>query len=214
MKAPACSIAVQMPDENAIPALVLASQSRYRRELLERLRIPFSWEKPQLDEEAVKSALLADGTKPQDLAQKLAHAKAASLAQSRPDVWVLASDQLLSFQGEILGKNPTRDTAISCLTKLSGQSHELITAWTLLKGPNEICSGVHISRIRMRQLSAPEIERYVDHEQPFDSAGSYKMESLGISLVDAIDTTDFTAIIGLPLIELTRHLRQIGFNVP
>ena len=206
-----------MKSINATSKLILASQSRYRKELLERLKLPFTCQSPLLNEDALKIELLKNGTEPGPLALRLAVAKAESVARYEPGAWVLGSDQLLDLDGEILGKAPTRTEAIAQITKLAGRAHDLVTAWTLIKKDSdktEAHSSIHISKIHLRKLSTQEISRYVDLEKPFDCAGSYKMESLGIALVESIETTDFTSIIGLPLLEVSRLLRQIGFNVP
>jgi septum formation protein len=195
----------------ATSTLLLASESPYRRELLGRLKIPFSSERPAMDEEALKKTL--GPLAPSELAQKLALAKARSLSKSHPDQWILGSDQILCLGTQTFGKSHSREGAIQQLESLSGKTHELLTAWALVCGDQEKI-GLHRSRIVMRKLSSIEIERYVDLERPFDCAGSYKMESLGISLVESIETSDFTSIVGLPLLELSRHLREIGFNVP
>jgi septum formation protein len=210
---------LSMPTITATSSLILASQSRYRRELLERLKIPFSCQSPFINETELKDQFWARSKNPHALALSLAIAKAESVATLHPDSWVLGSDQLLSLDGEILGKAPSRREAIEQLTKLSGRRHDLITAWALMKcgkpsSDPKLHSSVHVSSIELRHLRPDEIERYVDLEKPFDCAGSYKLESLGISLVESIQSTDFTSIIGLPLLEVSRLLREIGFNIP
>ena len=189
--------------------IVLASSSKYRRELLQRLVPEFRWQSPDVDEESFQYP----GVVPESLATTLAGAKAEAVAKSHPDAVVIGSDQLADLNGEILGKPGSRDAAIVQLTRMSGQSHRLITAVCVID-PESRFDLLHITTLTMRTLSREEIERYVDRDQPLDCAGSYKIECLGISLFDHIETTDFTSIMGLPLIPLGKHLRSLGIHVP
>jgi septum formation protein len=189
--------------------IVLASSSKYRRELLQRLVPEFRWQSPDVDEDS----FLFSGVVPESLAAILAGAKAEAVAKNHPDAVVIGSDQLADLNGEILGKPGSRDAAIAQLTRMSGQSHRLITAVCVI-APESRFDLLHITTLTMRRLSREEIERYVDRDQPIDCAGSYKIECLGISLFDHIETTDFTSIMGLPLIPLGKHLRSLGIQVP
>lgn len=189
--------------------LVLASTSRYRAELLERLGVPFQAVAPDCDEEALKEALPLD-----HLALRLARAKARSLSPRHPDSFVLAGDQIADLDGEILNKPLTRDNAIDQLSRLRGRSHRLWTAM-VLRGPHDDEQAhIDLHTLTMRRLTDEEIARYVDHERPFDCAGSYKIESRGIALFEHIDGADFTAIMGLSLISLTTMLRARSFTLP
>jgi septum formation protein len=189
--------------------LVLASTSVYRRALLERLGIPFRCRTPNCDESAWKSL---DCTH-RELAENLAHAKAASLVFEDPEAAIIGCDQLVSFDGTVLGKPGTTEGAIAQLSALTGKTHELITAMAVIHG-GSVFRHTDVSRLRLRPLSRDSIERYVRAEQPLDCAGSYKLESRGIVLFDRIESGDHTAITGLPLLALVSILAEIGFEIP
>ena len=191
-----------------MPRLVLASTSPYRRELLSRLRIPFDVARPDVDETPV------DGEAPDALALRLAGAKAAAVAIGNADAWVIGSDQVAAFDGRALGKPGDRATAIAQLRAMSGREVVFLTAVALARGDAEPVLHLDTTRVRFRELDGGEIERYVDAEPPFDCAGSFKSEGLGIALFDAIDTADPTALVGLPLIATARLLRRTGFALP
>lgn len=186
--------------------LVLASASKYRRELLSRLGLPFVSMTPLIDEEKEKDPTL----KPLELAEHLAKLKAQSLANSKRVV--IGGDQLVAFNNEILGKAHTAENAIKQLLKMQGQSHQLITA-VCIATENQIIPFTNITTLKMKKLSREQIEHYVKLDNPIDCAGSYKIELHGINLFEKIDTTDFTAIQGLPLIELSQKLNSLGFGV-
>lgn len=193
----------------SVPSIILASTSKYRRELLQRLIPQFECQAPGVDEDAFHTSDVL----PQLLAGILATAKAEVVAASNPDAIVIGSDQLVDLDGEILGKPGTEDGAVKQLMNMSGRSHRLVTAVCVVS-PDVRYDLVHITTLTMRSLSEAEIRRYVKRDQPLDCAGSYKIESLGISLFEHIETTDFTSIMGLPLIPLSRHLRSLGVAVP
>lgn len=191
--------------------LILASTSTHRRSLLERLQIPFRCASPGVDEEAFKTL----GLSPIELAERLARAKADAISDQesgRHNV-VIGSDQLVAFQDQVLGKPGTSARAIEQLLAMSGQEHELITAMVVRLG-DRVVGHTDIARLRFRDLTRLEIERYVAADQPLDCAGAYKIESLGITLFERIECADHTAIVGLPLLQLTRILRDFGFPVP
>jgi len=190
--------------------LVLASTSPYRRVLIERLGIPFEAEAPRCDEEALKRPELS----PRELALMLARAKALSLSSSRPGSYILGSDQLVDLDGKVLGKPHTIEGAIAQLQSMRGRSHQLITAMALVTPSGEVEEHLDVHTLTMRDLSDDSLARYVKRERPLDCAGSYKIESGGITLFERIDGADFTAITGLPLIALTGMLRAHGFVVP
>jgi len=193
---------------NATPRLVLASTSRYRRELLERLRLPFDTRAPGVDESPLP------GETPRQLALRLAAAKAEAVAAREPDAWVIGSDQVAELDGAAMGKPGSRDAAIAQLTAMSGREVVFRTALSLAHGDGRRLDEEDVTTVRFRRLDAGEIARYIDAEAPLDSAGSFKSEGLGIALFDAIESRDPTALVGLPLIATTRLLRKAGFRVP
>jgi septum formation protein len=189
-------------------ALILASTSRYRRELLQRFGLPFDAVAPGVDESP------AAGEAPDALVQRLARGKAVAVAAQRPGAWVIGSDQLASLDGQPLGKPGGRDAAIAQLASMSGRAIVFLTAVCVCREGGPV--PVHLDRttVRFRPLAQGEIERYVDAELPFDCAGSFKSEGLGITLFDTIETVDPTALVGLPLIATARLLREAGFSLP
>lgn len=189
--------------------IVLASTSKYRRELLQRLIPHFECVAPKVDEESYHS----DNRSPAQVAVLLAAAKAEQVAQSLPDAIVIGSDQVVDLDGKILGKPGTADRAVAQLSEMSGRSHRLLTA-VCICSPGQQYELLHVTTLHMRELTRAEIQRYVDRDQPLDCAGSYKIESLGIALFDSIQTTDFTSIMGLPLMPVARQLRAMGIDVP
>jgi len=190
------------------PRLILASTSRYRRELLERLRLPFEAVAPQVDETP------DPGESPAQLARRLAAAKAATVAARHPEAWVIGSDQVAELDGAALGKPGTRDEAVAQLAGMSGRAVVFRTALCLARDGGPRLQEEDITTVHFRQLQPAEIARYVDLEMPLDCAGSFKAEGLGITLFDAIESRDPTALIGLPLIATARLLRQAGFDLP
>ncbi|MGX5671796.1 MAG: septum formation protein Maf [Lysobacteraceae bacterium SCN 69-48] len=192
-----------------MPRLTLASTSRYRRELLERLRLPFDVARPEVDETALP------GESPLALATRLAEAKAQAVAQALgDDGWALGSDQVADLGGKALGKPGGRDAAIAQLRAMSGGVVHFHTALCLAHADGRALAAIDLTEVRFRALADAEIERYVDAEQPFDCAGSFKSEGLGITLFESIDNRDPTALIGLPLIATCALLRQAGFPLP
>ena len=188
--------------------LILASTSRYRRELLERLRLNFSTVAPEVDE----TPLPAEA--PAVLAQRLALAKAQAVARLHPQALVIGSDQVADLQGQCLGKPGDHDKAVTQLRAMRGREVIFQTAVALV-APGLVLQELAQVRVRFRDLADQEIERYLRAEQPYDCAGSAKSEGLGIALLDAIDSDDPTALIGLPLIRTCRLLRQAGWaNLP
>ena len=189
------------------PALILASTSRYRRELLERLRLPFEVLSPDVDETALP------GEAPAALAQRLALAKAHAVALLHPRAVVIGSDQVADVDGQPLGKPGNHDRAVAQLQRLRGRRVVFQTAVAVvcLQPAFEQVSLASVG-VSFRQLSDAEIEHYLRTEQPYDCAGSAKCETLGIALLEAIDSDDPTALIGLPLIRTCQMLRAAGIN--
>lgn len=193
----------------ACPApLILASTSPYRRELLTRLRLPFTVRAPQVDETPLP------GEAPRALAERLALAKAQAVAAEVPDAVVIGSDQVAELDGEPLGKPGTHARAVAQLQRMRGQTVYFHTALAVLGPAGLRLADVAPVEVRFRALADAEIEAYLQAEQPYDCAGSAKSEGLGISLLDAIISDDPTALIGLPLIRTARLLRSAGFALP
>jgi septum formation protein len=186
-----------------VPTLILASTSPYRRALLERLRLPFQVARPEVSEAH------RPGEPPRERALRLALAKAGAVAERHPGAIVIGSDQVAALGNAILDKPGDAATCRRQLRELSARTAHFYTAVAV----GEVAH-VDVTRAAFRALSDAEISRYVDSEQPFDCAGGFKMEGLGISLFDRIETTDPTALIGLPLIWLAAQLRAAGLPTP
>ena len=193
-----------------MPILVLASTSKYRRELLDRLGVPYTAVAPSCDEEALKDPALV----PTALASHLAREKARSVAPAWPDAYILGSDQLVELEGQVLGKPGDAEQAVQQLLRLSGRAHRLITAYALVCPDGSVIEHIDTHELHMRALTPAELSRYVSADQPIDCAGSYMIEARGIALFEGIVGEDFTAIMGLPLIALTSTLRARGFVLP
>jgi len=189
--------------------LILASSSPYRQKVLRRLAVPFRVVAPDVEEAAWKAAISA----PDELAVALARAKARCVWQQAPDAVVIGSDQVAALGSELLDKPGSREATIGQLERLSGRTHDLITAVCVLYGTEERIL-LDRTSLTMRRLSRPEIELYADLDRPFDCAGGYKFEEHGISLFEEVRCTDATAIEGLPLISVARTLREFGFRFP
>ena len=190
------------------PSLVLGSTSRYRRELLARLRLPFDVVAPEVDETPL------EGEAPAALAMRLALAKARAVAALRPDAVVIGSDQVADLAGEPIGKPGTHERAVQQLRRMSGRTVIFQTALAVARASTGF-ERVALApvRVQFRALTDAEIERYLRLEQPYDCAGSAKSETLGIALLEAIESDDPTALVGLPLIRTARLLREAGLDV-
>lgn len=189
--------------------ILLASSSRYRAQLLDRLGLTFNTAKPCCDESAFDAEL------PAELAQRLAHTKARSLLDTHPEAIIIGSDQVAAVRDKHLGKPGTPDAARKQLHAMKGQSVVFYTALCVIGGSaGQTLQGIDQTTVKLRTLSDQEIDRYVDAEMPLDCAGSFKVEKLGISLFESVNSEDPTALIGLPLIMLSQFLRQLGVNVP
>lgn len=189
------------------PLLILASTSRYRRELLERLRLPFEVVAPQVDETPLP------GEQPAALAQRLALAKAHAVALQRPDAVVIGSDQVADLDGEPIGKPGTHERAVVQLQRMRGRRVTFQTAVAVVRA-DRAYARVQLAPVGVsfRALGDAEIEHYLRTEQPYDCAGSAKCETLGIALLTAIDNDDPTALVGLPLIRTCAMLREAGLD--
>jgi len=192
-----------------MPELILASTSPYRRSLLERLGIPFTALPPQTPEDALPGEL------PPDRAVRLAIAKAQAIASRRADAVVIGSDQVAAVGSKVLDKPGDAARCRAQLTAASGSSARFHTACAVI-GPEAGIRMVHIdtTTVFFRTLTGEEIDRYVERERPFDCAGGFRAEGLGIALFESIESHDPTAIIGLPLIWLASALRRAGFVLP
>jgi len=189
-------------------ALVLGSTSVYRRALLERLRIPFTVAAPGVDE-----APLA-GESPKQTAVRLALAKAHAVALSRSESVVIGSDQVADLHGEAIGKPGNFERACSQLQRMSGQTVVFHTAVAVVcQAQQFVAQAVVPVRVRFRTLTDAEITHYLLAETPYDCAGSAKSEGLGIALLERIDNSDPSALVGLPLIETARMLRAAGIPI-
>ncbi len=201
-------------DKTAAPApemarrLVLASTSRYRRMLLERLGLGFEAVAPHADETPLA------GEAPAATAFRLAAAKARSVAKAYPDALIIGSDQVADCQGQPIGKPGNHENAVAQLRALSGQTVVFHTGLALLDAATGSCQTALVDvRSTFRQLTSDEIEGYLLRERPYDCAGSVRSEALGIALFERIESDDPTALIGLPLIQLARMLRAAGVIV-
>jgi septum formation protein len=194
--------------DSAARPLVLGSTSVYRRELLSRLRLPFTVEPPHVDETP------QPGETPAALARRLSAAKAAAVARRHPGAVVIGSDQVADLDGEALGKPGDHENALAQLSRMSGRVVVFHTALTVTcLDANFTEHDLAPVRVRFRDLRRGEIEAYLRAEQPYDCAGSAKSEGLGIALLEAIDSDDPTALVGLPLIRTCRMLRAAGLRV-
>jgi septum formation protein len=189
--------------------LVLASSSLYRRALLERLGIAFDVARPDVAETAVPDE------SPPGRAERLALAKARAVAETFPNATVIGSDQVAALGDLVLDKPGNAATCRSQLAILSGATAAFFTACAVISpDPKQVLSHLDTTTVTFRRLQAQEIERYIERERPFDCAGGFKAEALGIALFEQIETADPTALIGLPLIWLSSALRQLGYRVP
>jgi septum formation protein len=190
--------------------IILASTSVYRRELLGRLRLPFAVEAPGVDEQSLA------GETPRQMAIRLAQEKALAVAQRHVDALVIGSDQTASLDGvNVIGKPGSHERARAQLRAASGRTLTFHSAMCVTHLGRTLTESICVdTRVRFRPLSEPEIEQYLLAEKPYDCAGSAKSEGLGISLLEAIEGPDPTALVGLPLIELSRLLRQAGVVIP
>ena len=189
------------------PPLILASTSVYRRELLQRLRIPFEVISPKVEETPMS------GESTLDLALRLAKAKAVAVAKEHPHAWVIGSDQVADLCGAAIGKPGNFERALAQLQLMRGQTVTFHTALCLMKGDIQTTLNVR-TEVTFRKLSDEVLESYLLAEEPYDCAGSAKSEGLGISLLESIQSDDPTALIGLPLIALSGLLRDAGFIIP
>lgn len=198
------------PSPSTLPprTVILGSTSRYRHELLSRLRLPFETARPDVDETPLP------GEPPQALARRLALAKAKEVARRFPEAVVIGSDQVADLGGEPLGKPGSHERAVAQLRRMRGQTVIFHTAVAV------VCAATGFEQLDLaavnvvfRDLDDGEIERYLRAEQPYDCAGSAKSEGLGIALLSRIDNDDPSALVGLPLIRTCHMLRAAGVSI-
>ncbi len=188
--------------------LALASSSRYRRELLTRFRVPFTWQSPHIDEEPRPAETATD------TALRLAEAKAQALRETFTDHLIIGSDQVAWFAGHQVSKPGNHRNAVSQLQQFSGQTVQFFTAVCVYNSRSKTSqTALALTTVRFRQLPDNEIERYLRIEQPYHCTGSFMAEGLGITLFDQISSDDPTAIIGLPLIKLRQLLAEQGYDI-
>jgi MAF protein len=198
-----------MSRQDTSPTVVLGSTSPFRKELLSRLGIPFSTASPNVDETAL------EGETPQDLVTRLSLAKAQAVAGDHPESLIIGSDQVACNDGKILGKPGNRENALQQLSEASGKRISFYTGLCLLNAESGrshvICEPFHV---HFRTLEPSQIERYLDAEQPYNCAGSFKSEGLGIALFEKMEGDDPNSLIGLPLIRLISMLKEEGIEIP
>ena len=189
--------------------ILLASTSIYRKQQLEQLGIDFDTFKTDFDESKIKVEFSG---KPKECAIELSEAKALNAQKSYSDSLIIAGDQVASFDSQILSKTMDRGKSIEQLLDFSGKTLKLFTAMTVLHGNRNRTFCIEAD-FKFRQLSRSEIEAYVDFAKPEDCAGSFKIEKGGIALFDEIHTEDFSSIQGIPLVELSKTLREFGVSL-
>lgn len=190
-------------------SIILASSSPYRRELLERLQLPFTVATPDVDETPKQQETA------EELVVRLARLKAETIAKNASDALIIGSDQVASMGTMLLSKPGNRDRAREQLLAIKGHAVAFITGLCVLNSRDmSALTGVVSYTVFFRDYIDEEIERYLSQEQPYDCAGSFKSERLGITLVSRMQGEDPTALMGLPLIRLSEMLREYGLNLP
>ena len=192
-----------------LPPLILASSSVYRKELLSRLRIPFTCHSPNINEDPLPNETT------DELIERLAHQKAEAIALQHPDAWVIGSDQVADFNGVAIGKPGTHEKALAQLKMMQGKTVEFKTGVCLMQLKSHRAAYICIpTKVSFHELDDATLEQYLHAEKPYDCAGSAKSEGLGIMLLSKIKSHDPTALIGLPLIALSGLLRSVGYSIP
>lgn len=190
-------------------SIILASSSPYRKELLARILNNFACIAPEIDEDSFKNKI----RDPLKLAQTLAKEKAQKIATDHVNSIVIGSDQLATLENSILGKAHSAENAFIQLKKLSGKTHTLITSVCIIKN-KQVFEFTDITKLTMNPLTDKQIQSYIRKDNPIDCAGSYKLEKAGISLFNKIECQDFSAIQGLPLMQLIKSLQQFDVVIP
>lgn len=189
-------------------SLILGSSSPFRKALLEKLDLSFESDSPDIDETPLKNE------KPEDMVARLAKLKALAIAERHPNALIIASDQCATLDGEIIGKPGEHDKAVEQLTKASGRAVTFYTSLCVLdSGTEQTEELVEPFHVYFRELGESQIENYLKKEEPYNCAGSFKSEGLGIALFERLEGKDPNTLIGLPLIELIRVLGKFGVDV-
>jgi septum formation protein len=192
-----------------LPRIILASTSPYRRDLLKKLGLPFECATPGIDESRRRNESA------QTLASRLAQEKAVAIANQWGEGLIIGSDQVAALDGILIGKPGSREAAIDQLLHSSGRTVEFHTAVCVTQAETGISRGLlDLCRVTFRPLTEDQIKRYLDADQPYDCAGSFKSEGLGISLMERIEGNDPNALVGLPVINLIRLLDSFGVQIP
>lgn len=190
--------------------LRLASESPYRKALLQRCHISFESQKPKIDEEELKKTLTH--LPPEKLCEALAEAKASSIKEEFPDDIIIGSDQLVAFNNTIIGKGHDKEGTLHHLKTLNGKTHQLITSVCVIsKEKKEVFS--HSSLVTLKSLSEAELISYLEIDRPYKCAGGYMIERAGPLIIESLQTTDPTSIEGLPMMKLTAVLQGFGYKV-
>lgn len=191
--------------------LILASGSEIRQNLLKNANVPFRIEKPRVDEEMIKAALLAEDAKPRDIADTLAEMKALKVSEKFPEALVIGCDQVLDFNGHLLSKPESKEDARDQLLQLRGERHMLLSAVVICEAGKPLWRHIGQVRLRMRSFSDEFLEDYLERNWPGigHSVGGYKLEEEGVRLFSRIDGDYFT-VLGLPLLELLSYLTLRG----
>ncbi len=195
--------------EFSVPPLILASSSPYRRELLTRLQVPFHWQAPDIDETPLPLE------SPSDTAKRLAECKAMALLPHHAGAVIIGSDQVAEREGQAISKPEHHEAAVEQLTWASGRRLAFHTGLCVLDGRSGQRETQLVTvTVQYRTLNPEQIERYLAKDNPYDCAGSGRIETLGIALVEKVESDDPTALIGLPLITLTSMLGRCGLVIP
>lgn len=189
--------------------LILASTSPYRQQILQKLHIDFEIDAPEVNEQALENE------SPRELVKRLSKAKAMAVAERHSHALIIGSDQVAVLNKQILGKPHTHDNAVQQLKAASGKRVEFLTGLCLYNSATQQAQVACVPfTVYFRQLGDDQIERYLKQDQPYNSAGSFKSEDLGISLFEKLEGEDPNTLIGLPLIELVRMLKNEGIDIP
>ena len=192
-----------------LPRIVLGSSSPFRKQILEKLQLPFIQFAPEIDESALPNET------PHDMIARLSHLKALEVAETHPDKIIIASDQCAVFNNQIIGKPHTHEKATQQLHSFSEQTITFLTGLVIIDPRTQNThQAMDQTRVHFRKLASDTIENYLNAEQPYQCAGSFKSEGLGITLFESIESKDPNALIGLPLIELTTIFAQMGIVLP
>lgn len=190
--------------------IILASTSIYRQKLFAQLGIPFEIIPSGVDENPAKKIAKT----PEELVMMLSEAKAKAVALRFPDALIIGSDQCAAIGNRLLDKPGNRANALKQLTSLSGKTHRLLTGVYIFDGRQKKgISHLDVHFLHMHSFQKAQLQKYLSHDQPWDCAGSYRIEAQGIALFDNIKGTDNTAIVGLPLIAVVRMLRELGTEI-